>query len=102
MRRHVFNPICCRKRPSQRLFKRDQRWLCGARQHRGCWWLSILLYLAGLPFRIPVFWGIRRWNGSIHRHSWVHKADLPPRSGRSSNHVAVAELLRGAGFLPRL
>ncbi|WP_082222549.1 IS6 family transposase [Halorubrum halophilum] len=55
--------------------------------------LSIQLHLAELSSLNTVLFlevfGVDRVRSTVH--NWVHKADLQPETGRSSNHVAVDE-----------
>ena len=55
--------------------------------------LSIQLHLAGLSLSNTVMilelFGVDRVKSTVH--NWVHKADLQPEDGQSSDHVAVDE-----------
>jgi len=54
---------------------------------------SIQLHLAGLSLSNTIsileIFGVKRARSTVH--TWVHKADLQPESGRSPNHAAVGE-----------
>ena len=86
--------IYARKRPPQRLFRRDQLRVCGARsnteivdeaQYSASFvWVS----LSNTVSFLEVF-GVDRVRSTVH--NWVHTADLQPETRRSPNHVAVDE-----------
>ena len=94
MRRCVFKVTYARKRPPQRLFRRDHLEFVEREATPPLLMkLSIQLQLSGLSISnivsfLGVF-GVDRVRSTVH--NWVHKADLQPESGRSPNHVAVDE-----------
>ncbi len=55
--------------------------------------LSIQLHLLGLSLstivRVFVIFGIQRAQSTVH--SWIHKADLRPKSGKNPDYTAVDE-----------